>query len=103
MALRDQRLGHNGAVIFADCGVVIEPSAAELAEIAITSADSCRALLGAEPRVAMLSFSSKGGARHRLVAKAVEATRPVRARAPEIKIAAELHAKSTMGHAMAQP
>src|SRR6202171_3419038 len=53
MALRDQSLGHNGAMIFADCGVVIEPSAAELAEIAIASADSCRALIGAEPRVAM--------------------------------------------------
>src|SRR5262249_1205695 len=52
VALRDQSIGHNGAMIFADCGVVIEPSAAELAEIAIASADSCRALLGAEPRVA---------------------------------------------------
>src|SRR5437764_543360 len=45
MALRDQSIGHNGAMIYADCGVVIEPSAAELAEIAIASADSCRALL----------------------------------------------------------
>jgi len=48
MALRDQSIGHDGAMIYADCGVVIEPSAAELAEIAIASADSCRALLGAE-------------------------------------------------------
>src|SRR6185503_8848331 len=56
MALRDSSFGQNGAMIYADCGVVIEPSAAELAEIAIASTDSCRALIGAEPRVAMLSF-----------------------------------------------
>ena len=67
MALRDPNIGHNGAMIYADCGVVIEPSAAELAEIALASADSCRALLGTEPRVAMLSFSTKGSAKHRLI------------------------------------
>ena len=51
MALPNPAVGYDGALIFADCGVVIEPSAAELAEIAIASADSCRALLGATPRV----------------------------------------------------
>lgn len=102
MALRDQSLGHNGAMIFADCGVVIEPSAAELAEIAISSADSCRALLGAEPRVAMLSFSTKGSARHRLVDKVVEATRTVRARAGEIEIDGELQADAALVPAIAQ-
>src|SRR5256885_13964909 len=50
MALRDNSFGTDGALIYADCGVVIEPSAADLAEIAIASADSCRALLGATPR-----------------------------------------------------
>jgi len=102
MALRDQSIGHNGAMIYADCGVVIEPSAAELAEIAIASADSCRALLGAEPRVAMLSFSTKGSARHKLIDKVVEATRTVRARAPEIEIDGELQADAALVPAIAQ-
>ena len=58
MTVKDSSYGSNGAMIFADCGVVIEPSAAELAEIALASADSCRALIGTTPRVAMLSFST---------------------------------------------
>jgi len=96
MALRDPSFGHNGALIFADCGVVIEPTAAELAEIAISSADSFRALLGAEPRVAMLSFSTKGSAKHRLIDKVVEATRTVRARAAGLEIDGELQVDAAL-------
>src|SRR5215813_2372596 len=102
MALSDSNFGHEGALIFADCGVVIEPSAPELAEIAIASADSCRALLGIEPRVAMLSFSTKGSASHRLIDKVVEATRTVRARAPEFEIDGELQADAALVQAVAQ-
>jgi len=96
MALRDASFGHNGALIYADCGVVIEPTSAELAEIAVASADSCRALLGTEPRVAMLSFSTKGSAKHRLVDKVVEATRTAKARSPELIIDGELQADAAL-------
>jgi phosphate acetyltransferase len=96
MQLRDPSFGVEGALIYADCGVVIEPSAAELAEIAIASADSCRALLDADPRVAMLSFSTKGSAEHKLIDKVVEATRTVRARHPELEIDGELQADAAL-------
>jgi phosphate acetyltransferase len=102
MQLRDTNIGHNGAMIYADCGVVIEPSAAELAEIAIASADSCRALIGVEPRIAMLSFSTKGSAKHRLIDKVVEATRTVRARAGQIEIDGELQADAALVPAIGQ-
>jgi phosphate acetyltransferase len=102
MQLRDPSLGQNGAMIYADCGVVIEPTSAELAEIAIASADSCRALLQAEPRVAMLSFSTKGSASHRLIDKVVEATRTIRARAPQLEIDGELQADAALVPAIAQ-
>ncbi|HVF43720.1 MAG TPA: phosphate acetyltransferase [Pyrinomonadaceae bacterium] len=88
--------GESGALIYADCGVVIEPGVAELAEIAIASADSCRALLDTEPRVAMLSFSTKGSAGHKLVDKVVEATKTVRARQPDLEIDGELQADAAL-------
>ena len=102
MALPNASFGHNGALIFADCGVVIEPSASELAEIAIASADSCRALLGTEPRVAMLSFSTKGSAQHKLVDKVIEATRTIKARATELQIDGELQADAALVASIAE-
>ncbi|MBC7911808.1 MAG: phosphate acetyltransferase, partial [Pyrinomonadaceae bacterium] len=102
MALKDTSFGHEGALIYADCGVVIEPSVTELAEIAIASAESCRALLEAEPRVAMLSFSTKGSAKHKLIDKVVEATKTVKARAPELEIDGEMQADAALLQSVAQ-
>ena len=96
MVLSHNRFTENGALIFADCGVVINPSASELAEIAIASADSARAMIETEPRVAMLSFSTKGSGSGPLVDKVVEATRTIRARAPEILLDGELQADAAL-------
>ena len=102
MVLPDKKFGEKGAMIYADCGVVIDPDVNELAEIAISSADSCRALLQAEPRVAMLSFSTKGSAKHRLIDKVVEATKTVKARMPDLAIDGELQADAALVQAVAQ-
>jgi phosphate acetyltransferase len=102
MVVPDKKFGANGAMIYADCGVVIEPNAGELAEIAIASADSCRALLQAEPRVAMLSFSTKGSAKHPSLDKIIEAVKTVKARQPDLEIDGELQADAALIPSVAQ-
>lgn len=96
MVVPDKAFGEKGAMIYSDCGVVIDPDQAELAEIALASADSCRALLNVEPRVAMLSFSTKGSAKHRSIDKVVEAVKTIRARMPELAIDGELQADAAL-------
>ncbi|WP_104204925.1 phosphate acetyltransferase [Billgrantia saliphila] len=75
-----------GGMIFSDCGLVIEPNAYQLAEIAMSAADSAEALLNEEARVAMLSFSTGGSAAHGNVDKVVQAARNVKAQRPELAI-----------------
>lgn len=77
-------------VVFADCGVCIHPDAGQLADITITTADTVQKLLGWESRIAMLSFSTKGSAKHNDIDKVLEAQELVRARAPELKVDGEL-------------
>ena len=90
MCLHNEAVGHRGQLMMADCGVVIEPNAMQLADIAISTAASTRLLLGVEPAVALLSFSTKGSAMHKEVAKVVEAFRIIRERAPELHVDGEL-------------
>jgi len=96
MVVPEKKFGANGAMIYADCGVVIDPDVAALAEIAMASAESCLALLEVEPRVAMLSFSTKGSAKHALIDKVVEATKTVKARMPDLAIDGELQADAAL-------
>jgi phosphate acetyltransferase len=88
--------GENGLLVFADCGVNPNPSAEELAQIAVCTADTARVICGFEPRVAMLSFSTKGSAKHELVDKVVEATRIAKEMAPELMIDGELQADAAL-------
>lgn len=75
-----------GALAFADCGLIVEPSVEELAEIAISSADSFRALVGEVPRIAMLSFSTDSSASHARVDRVIAATDLVKAQRPDLII-----------------
>ncbi len=88
--------GQDGVFLFADCAVTIAPTAQQLADIAVISAKTAKALAGIEPKVAMLSFSTKGSAQSDEVDKVVEATKLAKEAAPELDIDGELQADAAM-------
>lgn len=90
------QFGENGLLVFADCAVNPNPSAKELAEIAISSAETTKAIAGIEPKVAMLSFSTKGSARHEFVDKVVEATNIAKSMRPDLQIDGEMQADAAL-------
>jgi phosphate acetyltransferase len=92
----DTSFGDNGVMVFADCAVHPDPTDRELAEIAVATARTTKSILGMEPRVAMLSFSTKGSARHEMVDKVVSATRLAQEMAPDIEIDGELQADAAL-------
>lgn len=89
-------IGPAGPLLFADCAVVPDPNPEELAEIARATAENMRALLDADPRVALLSFSTKGSAKHARVEKVREALNILKARAPDLAADGELQADAAL-------
>jgi len=96
MVIPDCPYGENGVVVFADCAINPEPNAEQLADIAIASAETAKVLVGIEPRVAMLSFSTKGSAKHSMVDKVVEATKIAQKKRPNLLIDGELQADAAL-------
>ena len=96
MFIPNKAYGENGTMIFADCAVLPNPTAPELAQIAVSTAKTARDIAAIEPRVAMLSFSTKGSAKHEMVDKVVEATRLAKEMDPTVKIDGELQADAAI-------
>lgn len=96
MIVPDCEYGENGVFIYSDCGLVINPNAEELAEIAIQSAKTMNTLLGYEPRVAMLSFSTKGSASDPIADKVIEATKIAQERRPDLLLDGELQGDAAL-------
>lgn len=88
--------GTNGILVFADCAVIPDPSAKELAQIAVLASQTARDIAGEEPRVAILSFSTKGSARHPRVDKVIEATAIAHEMAPNLILDGELQADAAI-------
>jgi phosphate acetyltransferase len=96
MEVPDQKYGDHGVLIFGDCAVIPDPTAEQLAAIAVSSAKTGKQLAGMEPKVAMLSFSTKGSAKHGLVDKVQEATEIVHQNTPNLACDGELQADAAL-------
>lgn len=102
MVLNKDYHAKKGVFVFADCGLTIEPDAVQLSEIAIASAKSFKSLTGKKPKIAMLSFSTLGSARHSKVSKVQEATRLIREKAPDLTVSGELQFDAAFVPSVAQ-
>ncbi len=100
MIMKDKKWGDEGMMVFADCAVHPDPTAKELAQIAVMTAKTTRAIVGVEPRVAMLSFSTKGSASHPRCDKVIEATKLAREMDPQLLIDGELQADAAIVEAI---
>ena len=96
MEIPNQSYGDHGVMIFGDCAVIPDPTAEQLAAIAVSSAQTGKQLVGLEPKVAMLSFSTKGSAKHDLVTKVQNATALVHETAPNLACDGELQADAAL-------
>lgn len=96
MFTQTKEYGENGLLFFADCAVTPDPTAAQLAEIAVTTGHTCKTFSGAEPYVAMLSFSTKGSAKHPMADKMIEATQLAQKLDPTMHIDGEMQADAAI-------
>ena len=102
MLFKDKSIGDDGVLVFADCAVMPDPDERQLAEIAVTTAKTAKAIAGIEPRIAMLSFSTKGSAKHPLVNKVVNATQIARELDPTLMIDGEMQLDAALVEAVGQ-
>ncbi len=96
MTLQDKQFGENGLLVFADGAVNPNPTEEQLAEIALTTAETTRIISGIEPRIAMLSFSTHGSAQHEMIDKVVNATNMAKKKKPDLQIDGEMQVDAAL-------